>query len=282
MAIGGIGTAAVSWGGSQVNAVTDSGKQTLSTTSSIVSSGLANPIIIFGGVILIILMSAMWIPYHQVVLGGLIQPVYTDLVRPFAREIAVPVLAAADKPYQQVVAWLNFGQTFIRKVGFDALLIPLRCRYLGSFAHTTLDALVPVARGLALAVRMAINALFGKAPALKSPAIAVGLVFDSLGDVADGLSSVVGCYCAFLSYYLDLVTLFFTNSNIQCTVANILGIVLEVVSSTIKAAVELLRYAASVVQWMVCRIFSVTSCEKDEFPFPDGMKVPSAPSQQSR
>lgn len=262
-----LGAAAADLVASTVQALLDTLHQAYNAVYNFIARMLGNPLF-FVLLVLLIVFVAFWIPFHQVFLQ-VGQAVHTDVIRPVVRDALIPVADAVAPAYEKVAAWWNFGNFLLFKnLPFDLITIPLRCQHLPEFVRAVFRDLVPLGRSAAVVARIAADSLITRETPPERPQIAVGLAFNAIADIVDKATDVVGCYCSFAAYYLDFVTLFFTNAHVQCVASNVIGLWAEVVRQTIVTILEVLKWIGDVVQWLFCKVFRPVGCDL-AFPAPD-------------
>lgn len=223
--------------------------------------------------VVLLLFAFVWAPFYPKILQG-VQIVYTDDIRPVLRDVVVPVVDALADAYVYVASWWNFLYGFLHYLLFDIVTLPLRCNYFWDFIRTFMKQIVPFAKGVALLFRLLLRAVLGNKPTIQEPQIAIGLMFNATATTLDSLSSAVGCWCSFFTYYIDLATIHFENVNTQCVLSNIVGGILDIVSQVAKLLFAIVDYLEELVQWFLCWAFGFVagSCDK-KFPYPDLHKI---------
>ena len=263
--LGSVGVAAGNLAAAKANAVA-------SAAHEVVSAGYA---ILTNPVLLLILLASLglgvfWMPYNNLAFEGG-QIVWTNVVRPIARDYVMPFLDAVGPVYERVASWWNFVLSMIFKnLIYDGLTLFIRCKYFWEFVRVVLRSAAPIGRGLALAGRMlARAALHAEAPPIDRPQIAVGLIFNATGRIADAATNVTGCYCAFVAYYIDMATLYFFNANVQCLWSNALGLVLDGIAAVAHVVFSVVGYIADLFLWVFCFCFRLPAGCSARFPWPD-------------
>ena len=215
-------------GAATVQAGTDTASAVGSTTSSFfdklgttLTTIFTNPLIAIP-LILILAFSLLWFPFHPLGLQ-VVQIIHTDIVRPFSRDIAVPVFKALAPVYETFAEWWNFFNFLIRHYIVDLVLLPLRCDGTATFIRTAINTITPTARALNLGVSIVGDTVRGKSSPPLKVELFVGLLMDAGANFTDALGGLLGCYCSISTYYIDLVAMSLANHDLQCTVSNVIG-----------------------------------------------------------
>lgn len=249
-------------------------KEILNAVRSVFMLFFTNPIL-FLAIVFVLVGSIFWLPYHHIGFE-VIQIVHTDIVRPLARDVLHPAVAAIAPVYEDIASWINFLYFTFRRFLFDMLILPLRCARLPEFVRALINSVLPFARFVVIVARMSGRALLGQSVPNEMPAVAVGLLFDDIANVTDATGGITDCYCAAVSYYFDFGVLLFRDRDIQCSFANMLGFAQEFLARSIRFLISILYYLSTVLKWLLCLFFSGLSsgaCVPGEFPFPNATQL---------
>lgn len=224
--------------------------------------------------ILIFGISAFWMPYHHVALE-VVQAVHTDIIRPLATQVLLPVAETLAPAYEKFVAWWNFGNMIIRKFVLEMALIPLRCEYTPTFLRTMLRSILPLCRTGILLLKMTGDTIVGRSTDQEVPKLVVGLSFGAFANMTDAVAGLSGCYCGIIPYYLDFAVMFLNTDSVRCTASNSLAIYQEWIALYVRFYLRLFSYLLDALKWFICRVFGsifqtgTSECTVEDFPLPN-------------
>lgn len=239
--------------------------KTVTTLSSQLQLIISNPIsAIF--VIILILISTIWFPYHPAFLGAA-QSVYTCTYRPLVTQVVLPLCEALAPVVEKGEEWWNTILMIINLYKFDFITIPLRCKGTPNFINTLIESFAPLANAFVMLLQQTVNALFGISVNHNTSLVIGGLVGDVAAKISAAVSGLVSCYCSFVAYFFDALVLCFADHHFQCLIANIVSFIVEWLAQILRMIYHWIKYFLDVIVWIVNKIVAeIQNQDSMEFP----------------
>lgn len=234
---------------------------TVNYLMTLFQSMLANPIMA-AIVLVMIFISIIWFPWHHVFLAAT-QSVYTCLYRPLASQAFLPMAEAIAPLAEKVIGWWNFFWNVQAVYISDLRFIPLRCKGTPEFIDVALRSITPIANALVLLVQTVVDTLMGIPVDHAKSLIVAGLLGDSMTNITAAGSGLVSCYCSVLAYPVDAMVLVLADSHFQCTIANTISFVLEIVAQILRTIYHWFIYTIDVIVWIINKI--ITLAQEEEY-----------------